>query len=80
LKRNRTLGKCGNANKESGTLRVLYLAPCGAQTTTTPRHSPPLRYGEPQKQNLPFPFSKKLGGRKKWKKRKGKILIFVGSL
>jgi hypothetical protein len=29
---------------------------------------------------LPFPFSKKIGGAKKRKKRKGKIYVFVGSL
>ena len=53
-------------NKESGTLRVLYLAPCGARTTTTPRH-PRLRSATAshKKQNLPFPFSKKIGGAKK---------------
>jgi len=28
---------------------------------------------------LPFPFSKKMGGRKKWKKRKGNF-GFAGSL
>ncbi|MBU0722746.1 hypothetical protein KKH46_00810 [Patescibacteria group bacterium] len=42
--------------------------------------SPPLRYGEPQKQNLPFPFSKKLGGAKKRIKTQRQNFVFVGSL
>jgi hypothetical protein len=60
LKRNLTLGERGNADKESGTLRVPYLAPSGTRTTNSSAPlSPPLRYGEPQKIKFAFSFFKK---------------------
>jgi hypothetical protein len=49
-----------------------------ATLPTPPRHSPSLRYGEPQKQNLPFPFSKKIRGAKKRIKTQRQNFDFCG--
>ncbi|MBU0619836.1 MAG: hypothetical protein V1768_01495 [Patescibacteria group bacterium] len=54
-KPNRTLVERGDSNKESGTLCVLSLAPCGARPTTTPRHH--TRSTRATARPKPFPFN-----------------------